>query len=601
MKWIKLLTGLVIFAQITSAVAEDTSGGNTAPAKPSAPKANLAADPVPLWKTCDGKTVRLVNIEVADVFDGDDVAGLYAAANSLKINTKDSVIKREMILKPGDTCNSFKIQESARNLRSLKFIRNVAITPSIDGDFVDLNVRVQDTWTLVPQLGFSVGTGRKSQSYGIVESNVLGYGKQLEATSSEDQSRQTHELLYQDNRFLDSYNRFILAGYDRSDGTRSLVSLARPFRSLVEKSAWAVDADAGDTIGRLFANNTERYIFRQDKVDFGTRYFAASGDPQVRVKRFFVGYDYIDFDFSQADLQDYEDLDLDPNEVSNDPRDVPLDRRFSGPVFGVESITPNFVSMNYIDRFDRVEDYNLGPTSAASIMIAPKSLGSLEDSMLFNANHAFGDKFDRTSFYRTEFNISTRYQEETIENSLLHWEAKYYNVLGNWFEGDWFLGKHTLAASTFVDYGDDLDNDRELLIGGDNAIRGYKAKTFTGDKRLAVNLEDRFHIAEDIYELVSVGGAVFLDAGGSTYDSFGSLVTDNMYSDVGVGLRFAFPRSSGSQVLRIDFAIPLRDGPDGSGSLEPRILITGGQLFGSRLRSESLGVDEATADIGFDK
>ena len=79
------------------------------------------------------------------------------------------------------------------------------------------------------------------------------------------------------------------------------------------------------------------------------------------------------------------------------------------------------------------------------------------------------------------------------------------------------------------------------------------------------------------------------------------MLQNKMYGDVGVGLRIAFPRSSGGRVLRVDLAYPFRDGPDGSGALEARLVFIGGQPFGARLRSESLGAENANVGVGFDR
>ena len=93
--------------------------------------------------------VRNIDIQLKEVFEGDDLAWFYKAANKLKINTRTEVIKRELLLSEGDNYDHFKVQESERVLRSLKYIRHVNIVPIFDGNFVDLKVNVQDTWTLI--------------------------------------------------------------------------------------------------------------------------------------------------------------------------------------------------------------------------------------------------------------------------------------------------------------------------------------------------------------------------------------------------------------------------------------------------------------------
>jgi hemolysin activation/secretion protein len=138
-------------------------------------------------------------------------------------------------------------------------------------------------------------------------------------------------------------------------------------------------------------------------------------------------------------------------------------------------------------------------------------------------------------------------------------------------------------------------------LGSDNYLRGYEMNTFEGDKRMALNFEERAHIADDIFQLVSLGTAVFVDVGGATRDALSAIVTDDLYGDVGFGLRFCFPRASGGGIVRMDVAFPLRDGPDGSNAWDPRIVFAAGQLFGARLRSEIVGAENASSGIGFDR
>ena len=53
-------------------------------------------------------------------------------------------------------------------------MRKVSIKPIEDGGFVDLIVYAQDTWTIIPQVGFSTGTGSDKVSARLIEQNLLG-------------------------------------------------------------------------------------------------------------------------------------------------------------------------------------------------------------------------------------------------------------------------------------------------------------------------------------------------------------------------------------------------------------------------------------------
>jgi len=553
------------------------------------------------WKVLDGKKIGTIEVIVKDIFDEPNPGEPYETINGLKVSTKQHVIGRELLFKEGDSFDHFRVSETERVLRALPYLRRVEILPELQGDIVNIKVVVQDTWTLIPQANYSSGTGGKKRSVGISENNLGGLGKRLEFGYEEDQKRTTLQGVYEDTRFMGTFNRLLAAYFDLSDGDRSVLVFGRPFRSLLDESSWTISSDNSNTIGRLYYAGDERYIFRHHSNQLSSRYTISTGDPESDIVRYSVGYDYSDDTFDPASKKDYSLVGLDPRIVSNDPRMLADDRLFSGPVLTLEKITPNYISMNYIDRFDRVQDYNLGDQASLSFFFAPKALGSTEDTLSFTATKSDGYQFDLNSFIRGEAGVSTRYDTEGFSNTVARAEAKYYKVLGPKYISGLFVGKHTLATNFSFEYGNELDEDREFLVGGDNAIRGYKARTFFGDKRLILNIEDRVHLADDVLHLVSMGAAFFADAGGATNANLSHLIGHEIYSDVGVGLRFAFPRSSGGSVVRADVAVPLRDGPADSNSLEFRIIFAGGQLFGSSLRSESVGPEKANVSIGVDR
>lgn len=546
-------------------------------------------------------TIRSIRIEIKEIFDDPEMGGFYRGLNGIKISTKEEVVRRELLLKEGEPFDRFLLEESERNLRSLPFLRQVSILPVVDGEWVDLIVSVQDTWTIFPQLSFSTGTGTNKKSIGLAETNVMGYGKRAEVLYGDDDGRQKIEGVWDDRRLFGTYQRLLVGHFERSDGFRNVFFYGKPFRTLVQKESWAVNTDFSDLVGRLFENSEERYIFRQRHNEAATRYTIARGDPDKLLHRFGLGYEYIEDTFLDADEGDFEDVDVDPDSVSQDPALLPEDREFSGPVLSYDRIESEFISINYADRFERVEDFVLGNVLSAKATIAGKTFGSIEDTLLLSVSDSQGWRFSPTSFIRGEIGLGTRLNNDGVENTLLRGELKYYNVLGAKYLWGTYIGKHTLASNLMLDYGDDLDKDRELLLGAGGGLRGYKDKTFTGDKRFVMNVEDRFHIVEDIYKLVSLGGAFFVDIGGTTNDELGEVFTDELYSDIGFGFRFGFPRSSGGSIARFDIAFPLRDGPDGSSQFEPRFIFTTGQMFYARLRSESLGPEKANVTVGLDR
>lgn len=557
------------------------------------------AEPLPA-QIAPGMKIRSIKIIVRDVFEGEKLAKFYETANSLKSSTKTAVVKRELLFKEGDEYDPFVIEESERNLRSLPFLRKISIVPVPDGDAVDVVVSVQDTWTLFPLINANIG-GANKKSVGIAEKNLLGYGKRVEALYADDEGRQKIEGVVEDPRVMGTYQRVLLGHFQRSDGFHSVASYGRPFRSLLEPTSWNVDAEGFDLVDRLFENNDERYIFRHRRQAVQGGYTFSHGNPEVLLQRFTVGYDYSRDIFKDATDSDFDEANVDFEGVSRDHSLLAENRTFSGPFIGFQLIQPDFISLNYIDRFERVEDFNLGNEFDSHIGFAPDVLGSDNDTLLVSISDSDGMRTGSHAFLRGEIGVSGRVDQHETDNTIIHMDLKYYNVLGSRYLSDFYLGRHTIASSLLVDWGENLDKDKELLLGATDGLRGYKDRTFTGDQRIIFNLEDRFHVVEDFAKLVSIGGAVFFDAGGTGSSGLADIVSDDLFSDVGFGFRFGVPRASGGAVIRFDIAFPLRDGPDGTDKYQPRFLITTGGAFNARLRSEVPTLQATTTSMNFSR
>ncbi|MCC6933114.1 MAG: hypothetical protein IT292_07655 [Deltaproteobacteria bacterium] len=546
-----------------------------------------------------GHVIRSITVEVRDVFDEPDLGVFYRTANNLKVTTREKVIRRELIFRVGDVYDPFVIAESVRHLRALSSIRDVKIKTTFEGQNVDIHVSVQDTWTLFPQITYSLGGGSDKQSIGIVDSNFLGEVKRVEFFYAQEENREKIQGVYEDDLLFGTKNKLLLGQFFRSDGYRSVASLGKPFRSLVEDYAWITNAESYDLVDKLHKNGDERYIFRHNHLDFNGGYTYSEGSPEKQLRRYTFGYDYMNDKFKEPSMNDYSDVEVDYDSVSHDPNMLPDERIFSGPFFSYRNIEPEFISLNHIDKFERIQDFNLGLEYFAKIGYAPELLGSRDSTMFLASSISHGYRLDTASFFRNSFSASSRVNTDNVTNVIIGVEMKYYNYLGDRCFFGYPFGKHTIAGNFQAYFTDNLDKDKEYLLGAFSGLRGYKDRTFSGQNYMLLNLEDRIFYVEDVLKLFSVGSAFFLDVGGTSNNGLGSIIENNLYGDIGFGLRIAFPRAAGSTVWRFDIAYPLRDGPDGSSQFKPRFLITIGQMFNGNLSTEAPEAKQAKVDVGF--
>ena len=126
--------------------------------------------------------------------------------------------------------------------------------------------------------------------------------------------------------------------------------------------------------------------------------------------------------------------------------------------------------------------------------------------------------------------------------------------------------RRVLFASAALSVASQLDPEEQLLLGGDNGLRGYPLRYQAGTSRALMTLEERFYTKWQPLKLFNVGAAVFFDAGrtwgADPYTAANGADSLGWLKDIGVGLRLGSARSGLGNVLHIDVAFPLDGGDD---------------------------------------
>lgn len=135
----------------------------------------------------EGKIIRRIQITTLDPFgynlsDTSVQPEIFPlkAGNSLHVKTKPLIIKNLLLFKENERFDSLRIKESARLVRSQKYIRDIFldVLPA-SRDSVDIHIRVSDVWSIVPSYqGTSSVFG-----LGISDFNFVGLGNNFVARS----------------------------------------------------------------------------------------------------------------------------------------------------------------------------------------------------------------------------------------------------------------------------------------------------------------------------------------------------------------------------------------------------------------------------------
>ncbi|MBI2787261.1 MAG: hypothetical protein HYX59_01140 [Elusimicrobia bacterium] len=518
--------------------------------------------------------VSEIRVERVNVFDptvpGEDWWP-FRAANKIHYPTRESVIRRELLFAPGEVWDPLLVIQSERNLRANGSFRRVDIIPvKRPGGEVDAVVRTQDSWTTNPRFAAGTEGGESFFGLGLEEGNILGYGKSLAFDYGRTGNKTASSYSYGDPRFMGT--RMALSGtYSRGNvGDSGAASLTSPFYSLDSPRASAVSWRRSVAEQTMYRDGEEFTEFRvKRRVVQGSLGRRLDAD-QIFVQRVEGGW--------YSDRAQYENMDgVVPGTVRGT---LPDNRELSGPTIGYSWVQPDYIKESYIDRMERVEDFNLGNELSARAGFMSAKTGSDRDRVIFTASNQQGVGFAPGRFAIGRVALSGRTVAGRWENSLANADLNFF------WKTNW-RGDHTLIGHLEGAFGKFLDRDSAVALGGSTGLRGYKNNSFVGGQAVLVNFEDRFFFPGEFFHLVRLGAAVFVDSGVIGREGV-DLTLRDIKSDVGLGLRAASTRSRSGGVGRIDVAYALNRGPGGGSRWV--ISIKGGQAF-NLFNSAARGVD----------
>jgi len=494
-----------------------------------------------------GAIIGSITIANGSIFDLDNPAenkALYRLANRLHITTQPDVIAQQLLFAPGDKFSPEVIEESARILRSNRYIQDASIDPVQREDgVVDIEVKTTDVWTLAPKLQFSRSGGTNSSGFGIRETNLLGRGIEVEAMVKSNVDRDSVIVKFGDQNVRDSWYGISTALDVSSDGHAYFLDFGKPFYSLNSTDANGLryfDSDRVDPVydhGKLAAQY--RHRIKNDEVYVGW----SNGLHGSWVTRYTAGLAY------EQHLFDAAGADFLPTPV------LPGDRQFLYPFVGIELVQDHYEKIENLDQIHRTEDRFLGTSLNARFGLAAAGMGSDRSAMLtnFGARTSFGDPESSVLFLSSGLNA--RLETGGWRNLVLDMDARYYRRQSE---------KRLFFAGISASFGRDLDLDQQLELGGDTGLRGYPLRYQAGEQRVLLTLEQRVFTDWYPWRLFRIGAAVFVDAGRVWGHNVLGVPNDGLLRDVGVGLRIGNPRSGIAKMAHVDLAVPL----DGSDSIK---------------------------------
>ena len=486
-----------------------------------------------------GAVIGEVRINPQNIFDLDDPEennALFRLANRLHIQTRPSVIRRALLFRSGERVSQRVIEESERVLRANSYLYDVSIRPVAYRDgIVDIEVHTRDTWTLEPGVSFSRGGGSNTSGLTVKEKNLFGTGVLvgIANTSNVDRSGREYEIAH--NQVFGGRTAFNLKRATYGDGGSNSVSLVRPFYAL--DARWALGASTAqfDRIDSIYSNSAIVGQFRHRQKSGEAFGGWSDGLVDGWVQRFSVGVSYADDSYN-----------IDPSFLP--PAQLPADQTLSYPFIRYEVIEDKFARVTNRDKIGRPEFFAMGLNAQLQVGRASTSFGATRDLWLYSGAISKGFESVGGGDLLTGLTFSGQYGDGRGERQFVGATARYFLPQGD----------HALFyAGAFLDAVRNPGPADQLLLGGDNGLRGYPLRYQSGNQRALFTVEERFYTDWYPFRLIRVGGAVFFDVGRAWGGAYQNIANPGWLRDFGFGLRLLSDRSAFGNVLHLDVAFPI--------------------------------------------
>lgn len=477
--------------------------------------------------------IGLITIQVNDVFkleNKKEQTWFHSTLNYLHINTQDNVIRQQLLFQTGDLFRPKTLIESERLLRDNPYLKEALITATALCDhLVQINVAVQDSWTLIPSASIGSAGGKSESGLSLQEHNLFGLGKGISLKYNKDSERASTLLAYKDTQLFGSRKQLLLSFQDNTDGKGYEFDLSLPFYASETEIAWGVNSVALKQENSVYtAGEVIKKIGQEGRSHTA---FYGWGN-QTEGQRFKVGWSY------------HKKQYLSLAERENSPLLSSLTESY--PWFQLENYNDNFITKTNFRTMGRTEDISLGRRLSVNIGLLAQQLGSDDNYLRVASTLSRGKVFNQNNLGFIELK-TTHYIGEGVS------KGGQTSLKGEWYAYD--NKDNNFYVSTTLEVANNQLEGEQTLLGGEYGLRGYPLGYQTGDKSITLSAEKRVHFDWYPFNLAKFGGVAFVDIG----SAWGKGNEARLLSDVGFGLRIVPTRSSSSNIFHLDIAFPLND------------------------------------------
>ena len=504
----------------------------------------LSSAAAPPDTSLDGRVIRSVRIVAHDIYHpvpAGRASELYRLANRLHVRSRHGTVRSALVFREGDRWSDAARAESERRLRTLTFLTPDSISATSTDDSVDVRVVTHDNWTTSPEFNLERGGGQQFGSFAFTERNLLGMGTSLSVSRHSEPAGLSSAFSVEDRGTLGSRWRTKFATGSGAAGRTHEVIVELPFWSEAAPYSLGAEWSRNVSVVHLFADLVEAAHVpkREESVYLYAGIGRRETDGSIRRLKLFLRAS--DRELGATILEPGA-----PAEFAGAPEQSRMRR------VGLEGTywRPRFIERQGIESIDRVEDIDIGRSFSLMAGLSPKAFGGTADEGYLRAGAHVGAEARGEGFGLVGVGAYTRLRRGPLE-SFGQLDARWVQPTGS---------RLTAVAAVQGAAGLKMPRDFQLTVGGLNGLRAFPVRELSGTRYWRANAEWRGVAKRDIFDVVSIGGAVFWD----TARSWGpGSDNEGWHHDAGFGLRLSLPHSSLNAVARFDIAWPISPSVDG--------------------------------------
>jgi hypothetical protein len=466
------------------------------------------------YKEYSSKKIRKIEIQRLNVFGANiqnpsyfNPQGFQKFLNKTHINTRENIIRKNLLFVEGDILSPLTLSDNERILRLLPYIDDARIiVVPVSEQEADILVITKDVYSLGANYDYK---GLNKGSFWLFEKNLFGAGHDFEVEfpyNLKSSDSPGLGLIYKVNNISKSFINLNLNFYNGLGKRNYGISLSRSLVSSTTKYSGGISIMTEDLDTLInpepFKHNLQDYWL--------ARSFLINKES---VSRIVLGARYLNNNVFERPL-------INPNSYHA----LQQYRLFLG---SISLSVQKYYKTNLIYGYGRTEDIPYGGLVSLTM---GSEYNEFKNRFYGAADISFGRSYENVGYFYTTAGYGTFVKNNHTDQGVLLMRMKYFSNLIN-------MGKFMIRNFVNIDYtrGFDRYTDEYLQVEKENWVSGFKNDSLRGAQRVAIGLESVVFSNRNIYgfrfALFCFANMAFL-AGTNQVLSNG-----NILSGLGLGIR----------------------------------------------------------------